>query len=90
MSVLNYERSGVDYVAWGQRTWDELAEFCRTEIGPDGNPLAFDSPCTGDPVSVSGVFTRTARIHMHDGQVVGNGRQTITGNYKCWQQFPES
>ena len=42
MSVLNYERSGVDYVGWGQRAWDELAEFCRNETGPDGRPLIAD------------------------------------------------
>jgi alkylation response protein AidB-like acyl-CoA dehydrogenase len=42
MSVLNYERSGVDYVGWGQRAWDELAEYCRTETGADGRPLAQD------------------------------------------------
>ncbi len=42
MSVLNYERSGVDYVGWGQRAWDELAQFCKTEIGPDGRPLSTD------------------------------------------------
>ena len=44
--------------------------------GPDGNPLAFNSPCTGDLVTVSGVFTRTARIHQHNGQIVGVGTQT--------------
>ncbi len=42
MSVLNYERSGIDYVAWGQRAWDELVEFCRTEKGVDGQSLASD------------------------------------------------
>ncbi|MDA1297473.1 MAG: acyl-CoA dehydrogenase family protein [Chloroflexi bacterium] len=42
MSVLNYERSGVDYVGWGQRAWDELAQFCREESGPDGRPLSAD------------------------------------------------
>jgi alkylation response protein AidB-like acyl-CoA dehydrogenase len=42
MSVLNYERSGVDYVGWGQRAWDELAQFCREENGPNGLPLAAD------------------------------------------------
>lgn len=44
--------------------------------GPDGNPLAFDSPCTGDLVTVSGLFTVTAKAHFHDGQFVGHGRQT--------------
>ena len=42
MSVLNYERSGVDYVGWAQRTWDELAEFFRAERGLDGAPLSQD------------------------------------------------
>lgn len=42
MSVLNYERSGVDYVGWGQRAWDELAEFCKEENGLGGQPLASD------------------------------------------------
>lgn len=46
--------------------------------GPEGDPLAFDSPCTGEPVTVSGLFTVTAKVHMHDGQIVGNGRQTAT------------
>ena len=42
MSVLNYERSGVDYVGWGQRAWDELAQFCKEETGADGRSLAED------------------------------------------------
>lgn len=42
MSVLNYERSGIDYVAWGQRAWDELAQFCRDEVAPNGLPLSAD------------------------------------------------
>lgn len=42
MSVLNYERSGVDYVGWGQRAWDELAQFCRDDTGQDGAPFASD------------------------------------------------
>ena len=42
MSVLNYERSGVDYVGWGQRAWDELADYCRAERGTGGGRLADD------------------------------------------------
>ena len=42
MSVLNYERSGVDYVGWGQRAWDELAQYCREEVAADGKPLSAD------------------------------------------------
>lgn len=42
MSVLNYERSGVDYVGWGQRAWDELAQYCREEPGVNGLPLSAD------------------------------------------------
>jgi alkylation response protein AidB-like acyl-CoA dehydrogenase len=42
MSVLNYERSGVDYVGWGQRAWDELVALCRAETGAGGRRLADD------------------------------------------------
>ncbi len=40
MSLLNNERSGIDYVAWAQRAWDELAQFCRDEKAPNGLPLS--------------------------------------------------
>lgn len=42
MSVLNYERSGVDYVGWAQRAWDELADHFKTERSIDGSPLSED------------------------------------------------
>ncbi len=40
MSVLNFERSGIDYVGWAQRTLDELIQFARETDAPDGWPLA--------------------------------------------------
>ena len=42
VTLLNYERSGIDYVAWAQRTLDELIEFARSNLGPEGLPLAKD------------------------------------------------
>ena len=36
------QRFGIDYVAWAQRTLDELIEFARSNLGPDGLPLAKD------------------------------------------------
>ena len=57
---------------------DVVFQFPPT--GPDGLPLAFDSPCTGEPVSVSGLFTVTAKIHMHGDQLVGNGKQTAVSD----------
>lgn len=42
MSVLNYERSGIDYVGWAQRAWDELADFCRQTGSPGETPAIVD------------------------------------------------
>lgn len=47
--------------------------------GPDGGPLAFESPCTGELVTVS-LFTRTVKVHDHNGRLVGSGTQTAVSD----------
>jgi alkylation response protein AidB-like acyl-CoA dehydrogenase len=41
-ALLNFERANIDYIAWAQRTLDELAAFAKTATGRDGQPLSKD------------------------------------------------
>ena len=41
-TLLDFERSGVQYPAGGRRTFTELLAFAKSTPGPDGRPLAED------------------------------------------------
>jgi alkylation response protein AidB-like acyl-CoA dehydrogenase len=42
-ALLNFERANIDYVAWAQRTLDELKDFARVTAGRSGRPLSEDA-----------------------------------------------
>ena len=42
-TLLDFERSGVQYSANGRRILNELAEFAREQMGSDGRPMSEDS-----------------------------------------------
>jgi alkylation response protein AidB-like acyl-CoA dehydrogenase len=42
-ALLNHERANIDYVAWAQRTLDELKDFARTARGEGGRALSSDT-----------------------------------------------
>ena len=42
MALLNFERSGIDYVAWARRTLDDITGYAATAEAPDGGRLIED------------------------------------------------
>ena len=46
MSLLNFERSGIDYVAWARRTLDDLTGYATTAGALDGGRLIDDPVVT--------------------------------------------
>ena len=65
MSLLNFERSGIDYVAWARRTLDDLTGYASNASSPDGGSL-IDDPVASARFAELGVEIDAARLMTYE------------------------
>ena len=61
LALLNFERSGIDYVAWARRTLDDITEYAATTRAPGGGRL-IDDPVVSARLVELGVEIDAARL----------------------------
>ena len=42
LALLNFERSGIDYIGWASRTLDDIVHYARSAPDPDSSSLIYD------------------------------------------------
>ncbi len=65
MALLNFERSGIDYVAWARRTLDDITGYAATAEGPDGGRL-IDDPVVSARLAELSVEIDAARLMTYE------------------------
>ena len=65
MSLLNFERSGIDYVAWARRTLDDLAGYATAAEAP-GEGRLIDDPVVSARFAELSVETDAARLMTYE------------------------
>ena len=65
LALLNFERSGIDYVAWARRTLDDITEHAATTEAPGGGRL-IDDPVVSARLIELGVEIDAARLMTYE------------------------
>ena len=65
MSLLNFERSGIDYVAWARRTLDDLTAYAAETEAPDSGRL-IDDPVVSARFAELSVEIDAARLMTYE------------------------